>query len=82
MPPAIALLGVGPGSWWVPIPVPLILLWPFFFLALAVVGFKEAAADAGAFPRTRALWLAFRELRGVKVDVQSATGTRVFLWIV
>ena len=82
MPPALALLGVGPGSWWVPIPVPLILLWPLFFLALAVVGLEEAAADAVAFPRTRALWLAFRELRGVKVDFQAATGSRVFFWIV
>ena len=60
----------------------MILLWPFFFLALAVVGLKEAAAEAVDFPRTRALWLAFWELRGLKVDFQTATGPRVFLWIV
>jgi hypothetical protein len=82
MPPAVALLGVGPGSWWVPFPIPLILLWPVFFLALAALGLTESVTSGGPFPRTQTLWLASRHLRGVKVDLQSATGTRVFLWIV
>ena len=78
MPPAVALLGVGPGPLWVPIP--LILLWPFFLLALAIGGLVEAIAR-GTLRGTRALGLAFWHLHGLKVDVRSATGTRVFLWL-
>ncbi|MEE8277195.1 MAG: hypothetical protein V3R89_00525 [Thermoanaerobaculia bacterium] len=77
--PAVALLGVGPGGWWVPIPV--IVLWPLLFLALAVVGLVEAITSSGTLPRTRTLWLALCQLHGIKVDVRSATGTRVFLWV-
>jgi hypothetical protein len=80
MPPAVALLWFGPGPLWVP--VPLILLWPFLFAALAVGGLVEAATRGGALTRTRTLCVALGQLRGVRVDVQSATGTRVHLWVV
>ena len=77
--PAVALLGVGPGGLWVPIPV--ILLWPLLFLALAVAGLVEALTGSGTLPRTRTLWQALCQLHGVKVDVRSATGRRVALWV-
>lgn len=77
--PAVALLGVGPAGW--RIPIPLFLLWPLFLGALAVIGLVEAVSSGGGLRRTRALWAALWELHGVKVDVQTATGRRLFLWL-
>ena len=81
MPPVVALLGIGPGRWWVCLPVPVILLWPLFVLALAVGGLIEAVATRGAPLLTRTLGSALLQLHGMKVDVRSATGSRVFVWL-
>jgi hypothetical protein len=75
----MALLGFGPGRWWVPIPV--ILLWPLIFVALALVGLVELLMGSATLPRTRTLWLALWHLHGVKVDVRSSRGSRLFLWL-
>ena len=77
-PPAVALLRFGP-MW---VPLPLVLLWPLLYLALAVGGLVEAAKGGVALPLTRTVCVALGQLHGVKVDVESATGTRVFLWLV
>ncbi len=77
--PAVALLGVGPASW--RIPIPLFLLWPLFFVALVVVGLLETVACGGGVRRTRALWAVLWDLHGLKVDVETATGRRVYLWL-
>ena len=77
-PPAVALLRCGP-VW---VPLPLVLLWPFLFLALAIGGLVEAAKGAVALPLTRTVCVALGQLHGVKVDVESAAGTRMFLWLV
>ena len=79
-PPAVALLRLGSGPWW--IPLPLILLCPFLLLALAFGGLVEAVTCGGSVKRTRTLWDASKHLRGVQVDVESAEGRRLFLWLV
>lgn len=79
-PPAVALLRVGSGPWW--IPLPLILLWPFLLLALALGGLVEAVACGGSLRRTQTFWEALKHLRGVQIDVESAEGRRLFLWLV
>ena len=77
--PAVALLGVGPAGW--RIPVPLFPLWPLFLAALAVIALVEAVACGGSLRRTRAVWAVLWELHGLKVDVRSASGTRTYLWL-
>jgi hypothetical protein len=77
--PAVALLGVGDGGWRIPVPV--LLLWPLFFVALAVAGLVEAVASGGGLRRTRALWAVLWELHGLRLDVETATGRRVRLWL-
>ena len=77
--PAVALFGVGPKGW--RIPIPLLLLWPFSLVALAVIGLVETVSCGGALRRTQALWAFLWELHGLKVDVRSASGTRIYLWL-
>ncbi len=79
MPPAVALLGVGPGRWWLPLPV--IALWPVFFLALVVAGLVELVMGRATLPLSRNLGLALWWLHGVRIDIQSSKGARLFLWL-
>jgi hypothetical protein len=79
MAPAVALLGFGPGRWWLPIPV--ILLWPPVLLALVGVGLVELAFGRVTLQISRTLGLALWQLHGVRIDVQSSNGGRVLLWL-
>lgn len=80
MPPAVALLGVGPRPWWLPIPV--ILLWPVVLVALVIVGAVELVMGRTTLPLSRNLGLALWQLHGLRIDVQSSHGGRVFLWLI
>lgn len=82
MMPALGLIAIGSrGRRAVPIPIPLILVWPLVGLGFVVVGLarlvrrKPGPRLAGA---TTAL-LAFCQLRGLRVDVHSSDDTRVFI---
>jgi len=79
MPPAVALLGFGPGRWWLPLPV--IALWPLFLLALVGAGLVELVMGRATLPLSRNLGLALWQLHGVRIDIQSSKGARFFLWL-
>ena len=69
-----------------PLPLPVFLAWPLVLVALAGVTMAERLAvrrDAVAgLTMARAGLLALCQLSGLKIDVRSADGTRVFIWLV
>ena len=84
--PSILMLRVGPGAG-IPIPVPLFLLWPLV-LVLALVGgliwlvMPRTRRTGGLLEKLRLAWTLFNNLSGLKIDVRSADGTRVYFWII
>jgi hypothetical protein len=81
----MALLGLSRGRWGITLPIPVILAWPLVGLALGGVWLWEAGRDRGQEQRPPGLaktaLLAFCQLHGLKVDIQSARGRRVRLWM-
>jgi len=85
MPPAIALIAIGPASRWTPgLPIPLFLLWPFLALGLgsirAAQWVRRGLGFGGCLERVRAALELVCLLRGLKVDVRSAEAGRVLIW--
>jgi len=84
--PALAWIAIGTGKLW-PIPVPIFLLWPVIWLALAATGLARAAyrrpGSIGLMlaSANQAL-LAIGQLRGLAVDIQGSDGTRIFIRVV
>ncbi len=83
--PAFGLFAMGPGRWWIPLPLPLVLFWPVIGLALGVVALVDkvrgGARGTGSLARARVVLLALCQLHGLKVDVRTATGMRVLVWL-
>ena len=75
--PAILLVGAGnPRRVW--IPLPLVLLWPFWFLGWVVWLPVAITGVRWARPLRLAL-LAMTHLSGIRVDIDTKTGEHVHL---
>jgi hypothetical protein len=86
MVPSLLVMRIGPGRG-VPLPLPLFLLWPFFILAALLVGagYLAVLVVGGDTRRFAMAGLAGRmllNLRGLKIDVRSHDGTRLYFWII
>ena len=86
MMPLVGLVAVGGRRWAVPLPLPLVLLWPLVLVPLgAAAGLERLLrAEAGAGRPTVAgaalavLW----QTSGLRIDIRSARGVRVLLWLI
>ncbi len=81
MMPALGLIGIPGLRWLLPIPIPLFLLWPFVlvFLGIARLLDRDRPAEAAML---RTTMQAFRELRGLTIDVDTADHKQVRIWFV
>ena len=74
IPPVLVLLAFRRGRWVVPVPIPVLLLWP---LALAVIAHGRIARD----PRGIALLRLAAAARGLRVSVRSGSGEGFLLHV-
>ena len=72
MPPVVVLIGIGRGPWFVPVPLPVFLLWPLF--AVAIV--HRLFARNSAVMRLARVALA---MRGLRIAVTGPNGERLLL---
>lgn len=84
--PAIALLGISRARR-VRLPLPIFLLWPFYFLAWLGVGvayllFWVVRGDIRRPARAGFALAMLAHLSGTVVDVHSTDGTRVYLRLI
>lgn len=79
--PALALIGYPRVRWLPPIPIPLFLVWPFVpvCLGIAMLLARERPDEAA---KLRAAVQVFRELRGLKIDIDAAHHKPVRVWFV
>jgi len=77
--PALLLVGVG----WqrrVPLPLPLIVLWPLVLLAAGLTAlYRLAARSTPVLPPVLAVLF---QLSGLRIDVRSRNGTGILFWFV
>ncbi len=81
MMPAIGLIGIPRLRWLPPIPIPLFLLWPFALVCLGIARLLDRNRPAEA-AKLRTAMQAFRELRGLTIDVDTADHRQVRIWFV
>ena len=74
IPPVLILAAFGRGPWLVPVPIPVLLLWP---LAPLVIAHGRIARD----PRGIALLRLAAAARGLRVSVRSGSGERFLLHV-
>ena len=75
MPPAVVLFCVGKGPWFIPVPLPVFLLWPLFAVAIVHRLFVG---------NSRAMRLArvAVAMRGLRIAVRGPGGERLLLRVV
>ena len=82
--PAIGLIRIGKARWTVPLPLPVFLAWPFVLVALAGVALTERLVNRRSTHSKLTMagggLLALCQLSGLKIDVRSTDGSRVFVW--
>ena len=76
MMPALGLIGIPGPRWLPPIPIPLFLLWPFVLVCLGIARLLDRDRPAEA-AKLRTAMQAFRELRGLTIDVDTADHKQV-----
>ncbi len=81
MMPALGLIGIPGRRWLPPIPIPLFLLWPFVLVCQGIARLLEGERPAEA-AKLRTAMQAFRELRGLTIDVDIADHKQVQIWFV
>jgi hypothetical protein len=79
MMPALGLIGIPGPRWLPPIPIPLFLLWPFVPVCLGIARLLDRDWPAEA-AKLRTTMQAFRELRGLTIDVDTANHKQVLIW--
>ena len=72
MPPAVVLIGVGRGPWFVPVPLPVFLLWPLF---AAVIVHRLFVRNSAAMRLARVAVA----MRGLRITITGPGGERVLL---
>ncbi|MCY3844457.1 MAG: hypothetical protein OXH69_13060 [Acidobacteria bacterium] len=86
MMPVLGVVGVGGRRWAVPLPLPLVVLWPLVLVPLgAAAGLERLLRPSAAGPRrptvAGAVLAMLWQLSGLRIDVCSARGVRVLLWL-
>ena len=81
MMPALALVGIPQARWLPPMPIPLLLLWPFAFACLGIARLLERDRPKQA-EQLRTAMQVFAELRGLAVDVDTADDKHVRVWFI
>jgi len=76
MMPTLGLVGIPGPRWLPPIPIPLFLLWPFVLVCLGFARLLDRDRPAEA-AKLRTAMQAFRELRGLAIDVDTADHKQV-----
>lgn len=77
--PTLAIIGFGRRNLWLPIPIPLFVLWP---LVVALVGVVSMVPDHRLTRPLRHALLIVGSLSGLRVDVVNAGKHRFLFWIV
>ena len=72
MPPVIVLIGIGRGRWFVPVPLPVFLLWPLF---VAAVVHRLFVRNSAAMRLARVAVA----MRGLRIAVTGPDGERLLL---
>ena len=79
--PIVGLIRVGKARW---VPLPVFLVWPFVPVALGAVAVTERLVSSPStlskLTMVRGGLLALCQLSGLKIDVRSTDGSRVFVW--
>ena len=82
--PVIGLIRIGKARWTVPLPLPVFLAWPFVLVALARVTLTERLVNRRSthskLTMARGGLSVLCQLSGLKIDVRSTDGSRVFVW--
>ena len=81
MMPALALIGIPGPRWLLPVPIPLFLLWPFVLFCHGIARLLDRDRRAEA-AKVRTAMQAFRDLRGLTIDIDTANHKQVRIWIV
>ena len=86
MMPVLGVVGVGGRRWAEPLPLPLVVLWPLVLVPLgAAEGLERLLLPSAASPRrptvAGAVLAMLWQLSGLRIDVCSARGVRVLLWL-
>ena len=76
--PVLGFVGLSGKRWFPPVPLPLFLLWPVVFL-VSVTALLLSRARPVEAEMMRTGVRAFRELRGLRVDVDAAELAAFFL---
>ena len=76
MMPALGLIGIPGPRWLPPIPIPLFLMWPLVLVCLAIARLLDRDRPAEA-AKLRTAMQAFRELRDLTIDVDTADHKQV-----
>ena len=71
MMPAVGLIGISRTRWLPPLPVPLFLLWPLVPLCLGLARLMDRSRPVEAAKLRAAIYI-FCELRGLRIDVDTA----------
>jgi hypothetical protein len=79
--PALVLIGIPGPRWLPPIPIPLFLLWPLVLVCLGIARLLDRDRPAEA-AKLRTAMQAFRELRGLTIDVDTAERKQVRIWFI
>lgn len=86
MMPVLGVIGVGGRRWAVPLPLPVVLAWPLVLVPLGVAAglerlLRPSAAGAGRPTVAGAALAMLWELSGLRIDICTARGVRVLLWL-
>ena len=84
--PVVGVVAVGGRRWAVPLPLPLVLAWPLVLVPLGVAAgierlLRPGAAGAGRPTVAGAALAMLWQLSGLRIDIRSARGVRVLLWL-
>ncbi len=76
MMPALGLIGIPGPRWLPPVPIPLFLLWPFVLVCQGIARLLDRNRPAAA-AKLRTAMQAFRELRGLTIDLETTNHKQV-----
>lgn len=81
MMPSLALIAIPTLRWFPPIPLPVFLLWPLVLFCLGVAKLIERERPEQA-EILRTAMQAFRDLRGLSIDIERPNEKSVRIWFV
>ena len=80
--PTVGLLTLGTTRWWVPVPLPVFLVWPFVLVVLGTLAVGKQLARGKTALRITTAYIALRtfcQLSGLDVSLQTVDDFRMRL---